>query len=410
MKFNGVTASNYVVDSASQVRAVVPVGASTGQISVAASGGTAVSAASFVVIIAPGLQVIAPNGGENWLQSSTQEIKWSWTGEIVNVKLDYSLDGGTVWTEINSSTENDGNYNWTVPVVESSNCKVRISDVVDGDPLDVSDGVFTITGQSTEMEIVINGDDAYELYVNGDFVGGNDQWDVAQTYSVSVLAGKNVMAVYGRNRGGEGAWIGEVKLDGSVVLKTGSNWRRNVEVSSGWTAIDYDDGGWLSAVEHGQYGVSPWHKNIQGFPENSQAQWIWSEDTKDSQKEWYFRGTFQPILTKKNQALNSVELLELQPKIILPSDFALFQNFPNPFNSETIVQYQIPIEEFVNVEVFDINGRRITILINEQKSAGTYQINWDATDFSSNAVSTGIYIVKINAGSFSDFIKVILMR
>jgi len=89
------------------------------------------------------LQVTSPNGGETWLIGSSHDITWTSSGGVGNVRIEYSSDNGSNWTDIAASTENDGSYNWTTPGVSSTNYLVRVSET-DGDPTDVSDAVFTV--------------------------------------------------------------------------------------------------------------------------------------------------------------------------------------------------------------------------------------------------------------------------
>jgi hypothetical protein len=78
----------------------------------------------------------------------------------------------------------------------------------------------------------------------------------------------------------------------------------------------------------------------------------------------------------------------------LPESFALYRNYPNPFNPSTRIRYAVPSESNVKIEIFDLLGRKIAELINEKQSAGIYSINFDASGFSS-----GIYLYKMTAGS-----------
>jgi YVTN family beta-propeller protein len=91
----------------------------------------------------PPIVVESPNGGESWMVNSTQDITWTTTGTVENVKIAYSTNNGGNWTEIVASTENDGIYPWTVPDADSSQCLIRVSET-DGSPSDVSDSVFSI--------------------------------------------------------------------------------------------------------------------------------------------------------------------------------------------------------------------------------------------------------------------------
>ena len=92
----------------------------------------------------PTIVVNTPNGNESWLVGSLHNINWS-SNDVANVKIEYSINNGTTWTSIISSTTNDGSYSWTIPNTPSTNCKVRISDASNSSTSDQSDGVFTIS-------------------------------------------------------------------------------------------------------------------------------------------------------------------------------------------------------------------------------------------------------------------------
>lgn len=89
------------------------------------------------------ITVTSPNGGEELFAGTVYEITWSSDDGIESVKIEYSVNNGADWMEIAINTENDGSFLWEVPYNSSDECLVKISDV-DGDPLDVSDGVFAI--------------------------------------------------------------------------------------------------------------------------------------------------------------------------------------------------------------------------------------------------------------------------
>jgi hypothetical protein len=89
----------------------------------------------------------------------------------------------------------------------------------------------------------------------------------------------------------------------------------------------------------------------------------------------------------------------------LPYEFALEQNYPNPFNPVTTISYNVPIHTEVNVTVYDMLGRKVATLVNEQQKAGTYQVVFDAAHLTS-----GVYLYQLQAGSFSATKKMILIR
>jgi streptogramin lyase len=89
----------------------------------------------------------------------------------------------------------------------------------------------------------------------------------------------------------------------------------------------------------------------------------------------------------------------------LPTNFALSQNYPNPFNPSTKINYQITQNNFVSLKVYDVLGNEITTLVNENKPAGNYEINFNAS-----SLSSGVYLYKLQAGSFVETKKMILMK
>ena len=83
----------------------------------------------------------------------------------------------------------------------------------------------------------------------------------------------------------------------------------------------------------------------------------------------------------------------------------LFDNYPNPFNPETIIQYSIAEPTGVRLIIYDILGREIKVLVNEKKEPGNYEVSFDAKDLSS-----GIYIYRIETKNFTKSQKMVLMK
>ncbi|MCI0495135.1 Ig-like domain-containing protein [candidate division KSB1 bacterium] len=103
----------------------------------------------------------------------------------------------------------------------------------------------------------------------------------------------------------------------------------------------------------------------------------------------------------------SVEVIE--PEML--HQFALLQNYPNPFNAETTIQYQISGgQQSVKLEIFDVLGKRVRTLVNENQVGGLYRINWDGKDDRGKDVASGIFIYKIDAGNLSESKRMVLVR
>jgi hypothetical protein len=88
-----------------------------------------------------------------------------------------------------------------------------------------------------------------------------------------------------------------------------------------------------------------------------------------------------------------------------PIDFHLEQNYPNPFNPSTTIKFELPRTSQVNLTVFDILGRDVSVLVNERKEAGVYEVKFDG----SNLAST-VYFYRLQAGDFVQTKKLIILR
>lgn len=90
---------------------------------------------------------------------------------------------------------------------------------------------------------------------------------------------------------------------------------------------------------------------------------------------------------------------------IVPSDYALLQNYPNPFNPTTTISFSIPKSGLVTLKIYNVLGKELATLVNEVKSAGSYNLNFNATELSS-----GVYFYKIESGNFSDIKRMMLIK
>lgn len=103
-------------------------------------------------VILEELNLTAPNGGETWNSGSLQNIMWTSSGNISQVKIEYSINNGSTWNLIVATAPNTGSYAWNIPGdIESNSARVRISDASDGTPSDQSNGAFTIVGGSLTL-------------------------------------------------------------------------------------------------------------------------------------------------------------------------------------------------------------------------------------------------------------------
>ena len=99
-----------------------------------------------------------------------------------------------------------------------------------------------------------------------------------------------------------------------------------------------------------------------------------------------------------------------QPKAAIPSDYRLEQNYPNPFNPTTTIRYAIPAESHVNVRVFNLLGEEVATLVDGRQSVGTYEVHWNGLGRGGAVCASGVYFVRIEAGSFVGVKRMILLK
>jgi len=98
-------------------------------------------------------------------------------------------------------------------------------------------------------------------------------------------------------------------------------------------------------------------------------------------------------------------VLDLKLKTELPTNYYLNDAYPNPFNHSTRLTYGLHKSGTVKIQIYDISGRLITTLTDREHSAGNYTVTWNALD-----ISSGIYLVEMQTGSFSGIKKVMLVK
>ena len=89
----------------------------------------------------------------------------------------------------------------------------------------------------------------------------------------------------------------------------------------------------------------------------------------------------------------------------LPSGFALLSNYPNPFNAQTVIQYQLPASSSVKLDVYNLLGNKVTTLLDGEEVAGYKSVTWDASE-----VSSGVYFYKLTAGDYTEAKRMMLVK
>jgi hypothetical protein len=139
-----------------------------------------------------------------------------------------------------------------------------------------------------------------------------------------------------------------------------------------------------------------------------------------STTQWLERGTFVDLVQGSNTIQMELfwgwmylDYLAVPTEVVvgvdnpseIPVEFSLQQNYPNPFNPVTTINYSIPKSEYVRLVVYDILGRKVAILIDREQNAGKYNIPFDA-----NSLASGVYFYRIEAGTFNEIKKMMLLK
>lgn len=190
-------------------------------------------------------------------------------------------------------------------------------------------------------------------------------------------------------------------------------------LGSGSASIEFYAGystQWLSSatlkLNISNNGGSSW---IQLWSADNDGQgWIWRNKSIDltsySNQQglklaWQYVGNDGDLIALDGIKLLGYTTTDVEDEEAVVSKFELSQNFPNPFNPSTIIKYSIPEASKVSLTIFNLLGEAVSTLVNESKSAGNYTVEFNAADLSS-----GVYLYKLQAGSFVQTHKMILLK
>jgi len=166
---------------------------------------------------------------------------------------------------------------------------------------------------------------------------------------------------------------------------------------TGWA--DYS----FCTIKYSPNGVLSWQRSYNYNGSSSSATSI----AFDSIGNVFVSGT-----SNSNQTGNDIATIKYSQPIgiaqisqNIPSDFSLLQNYPNPFNPVTNIKFDIPQRSIVKISIYDILGKDISVLVNEELNPGTFEVNWDASNFPS-----GVYFYKIVTDDFTESKKMVLIK
>ncbi len=95
---------------------------------------------------------------------------------------------------------------------------------------------------------------------------------------------------------------------------------------------------------------------------------------------------------------------------LIPGEFTLHQNYPNPFNPTSTIRYDLPKVTNVTLGIYDIIGREVVRLVDQELQTGYHRAVWDAKDHAGRAMPTGIYIARLITPEYTKSIKMVLLK
>ncbi|MDP4196110.1 MAG: T9SS type A sorting domain-containing protein, partial [Bacteroidota bacterium] len=387
-----------------------------------------ISDSIFTIAASPKIVVTSPNGGESIKAGSLKNITWT-SNNVANVKIEYSVNNGVGWSTIAESVPSTGLYRWTVPDTSSLQCRLKISDASNSNVVDLSDNVFTISkiailtpssGESllagTQYQIswaseCINnvkleystdkGTSWTSIVASTSALAGSYQWNIPQT------AIKQCMLRISDVLNASVSDISDNYFSVQTLVLLSPAEKAKLTIGSiqpiQWKYYNVTN----IKLEYSADGGITWSTIVSSTPAKNGA-YNWKVPNNPSEfclvRVTDLSNTQNTDITKSYFAITNVDAVERVDNSV-PTDYALLQNHPNPFNPTTMIRFRIPVSAFVVLKVYDLMGKEVCTLVNEEKSAGTYDVNFNAS-----SLANGIYLYKIQAGSYVATKKLLLLK
>ncbi|MFA7418243.1 MAG: T9SS type A sorting domain-containing protein [Melioribacteraceae bacterium] len=170
----------------------------------------------------------------------------------------------------------------------------------------------------------------------------------------------------------------------------------------------YQNGVWSADVV-----IATVNSGVQSYTDYEYLLGVWKQDILleygitayySVNSTWSQGGANTRVYCTIGASMQNNDLAMAKTESEVPVEFAI-SNYPNPFNPTTTINYQLPKDEMVTIKVYDVLGKEVATLVNEQKSAGYYKVDFDASKLTS-----GVYIAAIQSNSFSKSIKLLLTK
>jgi photosystem II stability/assembly factor-like uncharacterized protein len=172
-----------------------------------------------------------------------------------------------------------------------------------------------------------------------------------------------------------------------------------LDANNGW--ISTKDGNGFGIVQHTTDGGANWTTQPTPLNNSQGGNAIFSICFVDAQNGW--------LIGDYGRICRYTGTTDISDDINFINKFELKQNYPNPFNPSTKISYTVPVNSNVTLKIYDALGNEIALLVNEEKSAGTYEVKFDP-ESSAKIIASGIYFYQLKSGSHLETKKMIMMK
>jgi hypothetical protein len=181
-------------------------------------------------------------------------------------------------------------------------------------------------------------------------------------------------------------------------------WNFNPVIDTGYAKCIYVDSGFI-------FGKNRLMKGVLIFDESYYYYYFWLADGIGLVRTTYDDGSGLDINYAKIDGKTYGTLVSVEDEIqIVPEEFNVSQNFPNPFNPETKIRIEISKTSFATIKVYNSLGKEITTLLDNELAPGSYSINWEAKDSNGNILPSGVYLIRMTVDNYTETIKGLLLK
>jgi uncharacterized protein (TIGR03437 family) len=398
VKFNGTSATTFTVNSATQITATVPTGATTGKISVTTGGGTATSTADFTVGTSPSPPTISsftPTSGPVGTGVTITGTNFSGASSVK-----FNTTSATTFT-VNSATQ----ITATVPTGATTG---KIS-VTTGGGTVTSGSDFTVTTAGTTTLTINPHEDAYVQLSSPTTNYGSasslrvrksssEQLNSYLKFGISGVTGAVISAKLRLK-------VTNASNDGGSVHKVSNNYANS---STSWSenGLNWNNAPPISGTPLSSVGAV----NSSSFVEfivtpaitgNGTVSFAIKNNSSDDVHYSSTEGANDPELVIEVSTSSFADQADAQEDVAdqaLPDKFSLSPNFPNPFNGQTTIEYALPEASTVRLMIYNTLGQAVRRLVDEVQSAGYKRTVWDGRDDFGVNVGSGVYFYQLEAG------------